>query len=120
MKRKKRPITILEIMIVILLIALIGSVIGYNMKGSLEKGKMFKTKQARERIKEILYLTYSENGGDIREINHASETWQRVITTSGLAKSPTDLFKDAWGNPFQVRYENDEIRITSIKLPTDP
>ncbi len=48
--------TLLEIMIVIVLIGLIGSVIGFNMKGSLDEGRAFKTRQAQEQIQDILML----------------------------------------------------------------
>ena len=41
--QKKRALTLLEIMIVIVLIGIIGSVIGVNMKGSLDAGKAFKS-----------------------------------------------------------------------------
>ena len=45
-KKKQYALTLIEIMIVIVLIGLIGSVIGANMKGSLDEGKAFKTKYA--------------------------------------------------------------------------
>ena len=44
-------------MVVISLIAIIGGVLSYNLKGSLEKGKAFKTEQSIKRITEILTLT---------------------------------------------------------------
>ena len=115
MKRKKRPITLLEIMVVILLIALIGSVVGYNMKGSMEKGKIFKTKQAVERIKEILYLEY--NGGTTRNIKNINSEWKEVIKESGLAKNEDALFQDAWGNSFTVTAD-DKGNITVVSPKT--
>ena len=51
---KKRSVTLLEMMIVITLIGLIASVIGYNMKGSLDRGKAFKTEESQKQIKDIL------------------------------------------------------------------
>jgi general secretion pathway protein G len=113
MKRKKRPVTLLEIMVVILLIALIGSVVGYNMKGSMEKGKSFKTKQAVERIKEILYLEYY-SGVTTRDIKNIGSEWTQVIEESGLAKNQDALFKDGWGNPFTVSLDDKgDIKVVS-------
>ena len=43
LKKSKKAMTLLEVMIVIFIIGIISSVIGYNMKGSLEKAKAFKT-----------------------------------------------------------------------------
>ncbi len=71
---KKRAITLLEIMIVIFLIALIGGVVGFNMKGSMDKGKAFKTSQAISRVKEILYLVASEQNLNLDEVVKNKET----------------------------------------------
>ena len=60
--RKKNFLTLLEIMIVIALITIIGGVLGYNMKGSLEKGKAFKTEQAIKQIDDILSVQYTIEG----------------------------------------------------------
>jgi type II secretory pathway pseudopilin PulG len=61
MKRQmKRTLTLLEIMIVIFLITLITGVIGYNMKGSLDKGKAFRTSQAKEQLHDMLLLALAE------------------------------------------------------------
>ena len=55
-QRKKRSLTLLEIMIVIFLIGLIGSVIGYNVKGSLDEGRAFRSEQGACQIRDILLL----------------------------------------------------------------
>ena len=60
MRRKKRTLTLMEIMIVIVLIGLIGSVIGINMKGSLDKGRAFKTKEAIRQIDDIFSLEIAQ------------------------------------------------------------
>src|SRR4051812_19988650 len=54
--RKKRAITLLEIMIVILLIGLIGGVVSYNLKGTLDKGKAFASKEGSQKLEDILNL----------------------------------------------------------------
>ena len=66
-KKKKQPMTLLEIMIVIFIIGIIGSVIGYNMKGSLEEGKAFKSKEGSRQVYEILTLEVAK-GTEMSEI----------------------------------------------------
>lgn len=99
---KKRAISLLEIMIVIFLIALIGGVVGYNMKGSMDKGKAFKTKEAMSRVKEILYLVASENQLSLEEVVNNKE---ENLRKSGMVKNPSELLKDGWGNPFKIEVE---------------
>ena len=59
---QKKTLTLLEVMIVIFIIGIIGSVIGYNMRGSLNEGKAFKTKEAMSKLYEISQLTLIEKG----------------------------------------------------------
>ena len=58
--KKKYTMTLLEIMIVIFIIGIIGSVIGYNMRGSLDNGKAFKTKEGSRKLYEIIQLERQE------------------------------------------------------------
>ncbi len=57
---KKQAITLIEIMIVILLIGLIGGTLAYNMRGSLDKGKEFKTEQNKSKLYDVLMLEYAK------------------------------------------------------------
>ena len=103
-KRIKRPMTLLEIMVVIFIIGIIGSVIGYNMRGSMAKGKRFKTERAAEKLQEILMLEC-----DLKNLDPASMTWnpdtvQEVFEESGMVKDVDGLMKDGWGEAFTVRY----------------
>ena len=86
-------------MIVICLITLITGVIGYNMKGSLDKGKRFRTEQAMEQLHDMLLLALSE-GKKIDEILRDPKT---VLLDMGLAKNPDNLLKDGWNEPFQIK-----------------
>jgi general secretion pathway protein G len=97
-RKKKRALTLLEIMIVIVLIGLIGSVIGVNMKGSLEEGKAFKTRQAREQIVDILMLEVAR-GVPIDEVIRNPATY---LEHSGLVKNAKNFVKDGWGEPFEI------------------
>jgi type II secretory pathway pseudopilin PulG len=113
MKIKKRFMTLLEIMIVILLIGIITSVVGYNMKGSLEKGKIFKTRQAQSQIKDLLLLEIG-SGADIDDV---IKDPHKYIKKSNLAKNPDNLLKDGWNVPFIITKKNDsDIDVKSKKL----
>lgn len=114
MKRKiKRTLTLLEIMIVIFLITLITGVIGYNMKGSLDKGKAFRTVQAKQQIHDMLLLALSDG----EPMNKILEAPDKVLKKLGLAKDPEKLLKDGWGEPFVITaLGRSDFRIRSQNL----
>lgn len=111
---KKRYITLLEIMIVIFLITIIGGVLGYNMKGSLEKGRAFKTQQAKRQIKDILLLEYAKGEMTIQEIE---EKPKEVLEKSNLIKNVDKFIKDGWGDLFDIKYvkKDDTFKVSSQK-----
>jgi type II secretory pathway pseudopilin PulG len=96
---KKRALTLLEIMIVICLITLITGVIGYNMKGSLDKGKAFRTEQAMTQLQDMLLLVLSE-GISMEQILKNPED---ALKSLGLARDPANLLKDGWNKEFSIR-----------------
>lgn len=113
--QKKRALTLLEIMIVIVLIGIIGSVIGVNMKGSLDEGKAFKSTQAMQQIQDILMLEVAR-GTSIDEVIKSPE---KYLAASGLVKEPSKFLKDGWGTPFVIRADgrgNGNIIVKSEKL----
>jgi len=101
---RKRSFTLLEIMIVIFLIGIIGSVIGYNMKGSLEKGKAFRTEQAMRQIEDSLSLMLAEGTTTPEEIE---SDLKKALEKSGLFKKAEEIAKDGWGTPFVVTLDED-------------
>lgn len=112
---RKRSLTLLEIMIVIVLIGLIGSVIGFNVKGSLDEGKAFKTRQAQEQIQNILMLEVAKGSSLQYVVDHK----EAVLQNSGLVKKVEHILKDGWGVPFVItlRGQNqDRISVESAKL----
>ena len=121
-KRKKRAMTLLEVMIVIFIIGIIGSVIGYNMRGSMDQGKAFKTKEGISKVYNIVHLEMGSN--DIKDLNEAnseviSERVGEVLRASGLVNKPKQYLEDGWKNPLEFHVEKVdgtyEIRMTSEK-----
>jgi len=112
--RKKRYMSLLEIMIVILLIGIITSVVGFNVKGSLEKGKVFKTEQAQNQIRDLLLLEVSE-GAAIDEVVRVPETY---LKKSGIIKNENTFMKDGWNERFIVEATKNgsDIKVTSKRL----
>lgn len=96
--KKKHSLTLLEIMIVIFLIGLIGSVIGYNVKGSLDEGKAFRSEKGAEQIKDILLLEVAK-GHSIQSVIDNKELF---LEESGLVKDVKKLLNDGWGMPYTI------------------
>ncbi len=114
-RRKKNIMTLLEIMIVIFLIGLIGSVIGVNVKGSLEEGKAFKTKQGMEQIKEILLLEI-DKGAKLANVISKPEYY---LKRSGFCKDPAKLLKDGWGVSYTISEDTSENAESIIKIESE-
>jgi general secretion pathway protein G len=121
-KKKKRSMTLLEVMIVIFIIGIIGSVIGYNMRGSMDQGKAFKTKEGITKLYNIVHLEMDSaeiaplHGKESSEIQGEV---QDALTRSGLVNRPGQYVIDGWKGPLnftvvQVGSEY-EIRATSTK-----
>lgn len=112
--KTKRPITLIEIMIVMFLIALITGVLAYNYRGSLEQGKLFKTKQAIDKLETILNLEVSQNPSESERIE---EDWKKIVRDSPLVKNPNDLILDGWGYEYKIEKANDgSIQVISKGL----
>lgn len=102
-KKNKSFFTLMEIMIVVFLIGLIGSVIGYNMKGSLEKGKAFKTERAIEQVEDILNLQIAQGCEPEEVISSPSH----FLRQAGHSK-PDLLLKDGWGREIQISWDSEK------------
>ena len=105
---KKKAITLIEILIVLFLISLIGGVIGYNVKGSMKKGREFKTNQAKSRLEDILELSLQEGMDPEAFLKDKS----KVLKEYGMAKDPDSLLKDGYGRPFEITYDSKKQTFT--------
>jgi len=101
--------TLLEVMIVIAIIGIISSVVGFNMKGSMDKGKAFKTVQGARQIHEILSLELSRVG----KIDDLQSEAKALLQDSGLVQNVDKLLKDGWGNQYEIRYVDDDVQVVS-------
>lgn len=110
--KKKQALTLLEIMIVIVLIGIIGSVLGFSMKGSLNKGKVFKTERAIQLIEDTLMLEVAK-GASIADVIANKETY---LENSGMVKNAANVLKDGWGEPFVIEQKDDQIIVMSKRL----
>lgn len=112
-KRKKRPVTLIEIMIVILLIGVIGGALAFNMRGSMDKGRVFKTEQNMARVYDALMMEYAKGEDSLENIVKKRDT---VLDKCPFLKDGSKLLKDAWGGELAVSIEGDEVVVTSDKM----
>lgn len=111
-RKKKRYITLIEMMIVMFLIALIVGVLAYNYGGALDEGKAFKTKMAIEKVSTILSLEAAKNPRFLSDTSN----WQAVIKASPLVKNANEFILDGWGEELQVEVHDNRIEVTSRRL----
>src|SRR5688572_19597984 len=89
-KKSKRYITLIEMMVVIFIIGLIVSVVGFRYQGGLEKGKAFKTETSIDKVETILTLHIAENPSLSDSI---ASNWQDIIKRDPLVKDANALIK---------------------------
>lgn len=113
-KKKKKPVTLIEIMIVILLIGLISGALAFNMRGSADKGRLFKTDQNCERVYDALMLALANGEITLEQCENNVEV-KRVLKNSLWLKDGESLLKDAWGQDLVIKPKNDDIEVYSQK-----
>ena len=85
--------------IVMILIATITGALAFNYQKSVDKGRVFASKQKAERLQTILTLYYSEHPDRIDTDRNLIE----IINQSGLAPpNPNDLLRDEFGRMFDI------------------
>lgn len=114
-KKGKKGLTLIEIMIVMLILGLISGLFMYNMKGSLEEGKAFKTEQASQQIQEIFSMQIAM-GVDPELVQKEPEL---VLKNAKMFKDPKSMLKDGWGVSYKIEVsEDDEVFVRSDKFLT--
>ncbi|MFN0064998.1 MAG: prepilin-type N-terminal cleavage/methylation domain-containing protein [Chlamydiales bacterium] len=114
--KKKRSITLIEIMIVILLIGIIGGALAFNMRGSMDQGRAFKSEQNMLRLHDILMLEYAK--GEL-ELSAIVADWGKYVAASPMVKDGgRELIRDGWKKVFKLSLSDDQedILISSEKL----
>lgn len=111
-KNRKRPLTLIEIMIVILLIGLISGALAFNMRGSVDKGKLFKTEQNCTRVYDALMMAYAQGEMTLQQIVAEKEL---VLVDSPLIKDAEKVLKDGWGQDLIVKIQGDDLDVYSKK-----
>jgi len=117
-KKKRRSVTLVEMIIVMILIATITGALAYNYRGTLEKGKAFKTEQTIKKIETILIIHFTEHPEDRAKLSDESSIRQ-IIRRSPIApnlKSGEDPLLDGWGNKMSISEETDADEDFSIKV----
>lgn len=111
-KKRKKALTLIEMMVVIVLIGIIGSVVAYNVSGGLKKGKVFQTKQAAQMLKDILSIEI-EDPSDLKNFKDGKV---KFLKKTQLTKDPKKLLYDAWGSEFDVNFKDGDLVVTSEHL----
>jgi len=113
-KKQRRNITLVEMMVVIFIIGLIVSVVGFRYQGGLEKGKAFKTETSIDKVETILNLSVAEEPS---RLDNITRDWENIIKADPLVKDPNALIKDGWGSKLHVELDdNRNIRVSSQNL----
>ena len=128
LKRKRHPVNLLEIMIVILLIGVIGGVLSYNLKGTLDRGKTFRTEEGAKRLADILNIQVELGVTKIEElfgtnkiISSADAAVKTCVQKSQfIPASELEAFlQDGWKKPYNISLETgDVITVKSAPVTT--
>ncbi len=105
MKKRRRNVTLIEIMIVILLIGIIGGALAFNMRGSLDHGRNFKTEQNCHRVTDILNMELARGEKSQEDIQRG---WEEIVKNSPLADGEKTTF-DGKKNKLTVEFHNGEF-----------
>lgn len=111
--KRKQALTLVEMMIVIFIIGIISSVVGVNMKKSMEKGRHFKTKQAIMKLCDIIDIEGENINTSLPQEALKAEV-KDVVKKSQFARKGSNLLSDGWGKEFVVKKDDKSGQITFI------
>lgn len=112
-KKKKRSLTLIEMIVVMVLIATISGAIAYNYKQSLNEGKAFKSREMKARIQEAINLEIMQHPEKFQGIK---ENWKTVLKHSPFITENSKL-QGGWGEEFDVDpADSQSVVVTSKRL----
>jgi len=112
--KKKRPLTLIEIMVVLFIITIITSVIGVNMKGTMKEGKAFKSEKGSKQVYDILTLEIAKNPAIISSL---IQDPSMILNSTGLVADAKKVLVDGWGEAFAITYDEVELEIKVTSKP---
>lgn len=97
-KKKRRFMTLIEIMIVMFLISIIAGMVTYKVKGSIDYGKAFKTHQKIVQMKQILELAAIQKGIEHVQVD---ANIKKILNRSLLSSKKDELLTDGWNEKWE-------------------
>ena len=116
--KKKRALTLIEIMVVLFIITIVTSVIGVNMKGTMKEGKAFKSEKGSKQVYDILSLEMAKDPSLAQTI---LENPEAVLKNSGVASDSKKILQDGWGDGYVLKFSDTDgdLKVTSKKWIAD-
>jgi len=120
---RKRAVTLLEMMIVILLIGIVGGVLSYNLKGTLDKGKKFRTEEGKKRLQDILELEVERGAFTFQQLTgpEGPKFVRECVAGSGFIapRDVDDFLRDGWKEPYMIKRSKDGLQVFSSRDATE-
>lgn len=113
-KKKKRAVTLIEIMIVIMLIGLIGGALAFNMRGSVDKGKIFKSEQNAARVYDALMMASASGDFKLEDCTDTDKI-KAALKKSVLIKDADKVLVDGWGETLTFVKDGNDLQVYSAK-----
>ncbi|MFT4551654.1 MAG: general secretion pathway protein G [Chlamydiales bacterium] len=110
-KKRRRFMTLIEIMIVMFLISIIAGMVTYKVKGSIDYGKAFQTHQKIVQMKQILELAAIQ-----KTPAYAQREWKVIVNRSLMSSKENALHTDGWGDAFRVAVKYNETDRNKIDV----
>lgn len=116
--KKKRALTLVEILVVMAIIGMITGALAYNYQKSLETGREFKTREIISRVETVLNLALAD--GQITTAT-LSTKWKDTLAQSPLIQNSDHFTKDGWSQELAVTTSidpNTQQTIVKVESPT--
>ena len=118
MKLKRRAnITLMEVMITLFILSCLAGVLGYSMRGALDKGKAASTQLAIGKLEDILLYEWESGNCSKEDIENNPE---KVLENSALIRNTKNMTSDSWGEPFKIEVKskgkNSTVVVSSERL----